>query len=360
MKNILFFLIVIFVLLAMNYYFFFKLQKNFHLSDNLIIFSKIILYILVFSPFLLKTAEAFNYLVFAKVLAYPVYLWLCFIFLFLVFGLLLDFLHIMNLINAGKIAFILPLCISLLIIIYGFYEASNIKIHTVQIKSSKIAKNYSPLKIVQISDLHLGLLTNEGNIKKIIKKIKNLNPHIVVCTGDLVDGEFFNGNNLKDIFLSLTPEYGKYCVTGNHEYYAGIDKSITFIKDSGFILLQNEVITLPNLINITGVNDETDPNSNLRDTTDIDEKLFTLLLKHRPDTNDNLNNLIDLQLSGHTHAGQVFPFNFLTYIFYPIKCSNLITKKDRQIYVNPGTGTWGPPIRFLAPPEITLIEIIAE
>ncbi len=126
-------------------------------------------------------------------------------------------------------------------------------------------------------------------------------------------------------------------------------------------------MTLPGLINIAGVDDPAArrfglyndiPESEL--LAGLDPGLFTLLLKHKPIVNKDSPGMFDLQLSGHTHRGQIFPFRFIVRMFFPKVSGYFDLKEDSHLYVSRGTGTWGPPIRFLSPPEVTVIDLVGE
>jgi predicted MPP superfamily phosphohydrolase len=156
---------------------------------------------------------------------------------------------------------------------------------------------------------------------------------------------------------------GKYAVTGNHEYYAGLKQAADFTQKAGFTLLHNNSISIKNGVVITGVDDPTagDSEKSASETellARIPDDNFSLLLKHRPEINMDAQQNFNLQLSGHTHQGQIFPFGWLIRLGYPMGHGLHQTAPDRHIYVSRGTGTWGPPIRVLAPPEITIIDLV--
>ncbi|MEF9427316.1 MAG: hypothetical protein L0956_09160 [Candidatus Mariimomonas ferrooxydans] len=170
---------------------------------------------------------------------------------------------------------------------------------------------------------------------------------------------------LAELFNKINLKYGKFAVTGNHEFYAGIDNSLDFTKRAGFKVIRGEGLTVSGLINIAGVDDPAGKNYNL--FKDVSEKKllsglprekFTLLLKHRPTTDKSSSGLFDLQLSGHTHKGQIFPFSFITRLYYPVHTGSSKLTDNSFLYVSRGSGTWGPPIRFLSPPEVTVIELV--
>jgi len=252
-----------------------------------------------------------------------------------------------------------------IIMAYGFFEAYNIRLEHVTIITDKLPKDLDRLKIVQISDVHLGVLVGEKRLNRILDKVKTAEPHILVSTGDLVDGHMENPDKLTTMLREIVTPQGKYAVTGNHEYYSGLSRSLDFLKQAGFVTLQREVKTLPNLIHIAGVDDPAgksqeadDNNSESLLLSNLSTNLFTFLLKHQPVIDQNAVNHFDLQLSGHTHNGQIFPFNLLTRLFYKLHPGLTRLQGGAFAYVSRGSGTWGPPARFLSPPEVALIEIV--
>jgi len=201
-------------------------------------------------------------------------------------------------------------------------------------------------------------------LERVVAQISAASPDILVSTGDLVDGEINRLTGLAELLTDIKPRYGKYAVIGNHEAYAGLRKALTFTEKAGFRVLRGESAVAGGLVNIAGVDDPVirrisneAPASEKRLFETLDRGRFTLLLKHRPAVEKESLGLFDLQLSGHVHKGQIFPFNLLTHLFYPVKMGYSRYPKGSALYVSRGTGTWGPPIRFLAPPEVTVIEL---
>jgi predicted MPP superfamily phosphohydrolase len=249
--------------------------------------------------------------------------------------------------------------------IYGYFEARNIRTERITLASPKIPQSLGKLTIVQISDVHLGLIVRDVRLQTILDKVKEASPDIVVSTGDLVDGQIDGLSGLAELLREVRPLYGKFAVTGNHEMYAGFNHSLKFMHSAGFRVLRGEAVTLPGLITIAGVDDPALSRSS-GSASEEEQRLlaafpneaFTVLLKHRPVIDKESLGRFDLQLSGHVHKGQLFPFNLVTYLFYPVKSGINNYPRNTALYVSRGTGTWGPPIRFLAPPEITIIELI--
>jgi hypothetical protein len=178
------------------------------------------------------------------------------------------------------------------------------------------------------------------------------------------------------LFRGLNLPLGMYAVTGNHEYYAGIDQAIAFKEHAGMQLLRNEALRVGGII-LAGMDDPTAQRFGGTLTPEIDvlaplpENRFVLLLKHQPIVDPDSIGLFDLQLSGHTHRGQIWPFYWLTRMVYeyrpglralaPSKSGEAYASgaaRESRVFIGNGSGTWGPPIRFFAPPQVGIIDIV--
>jgi predicted MPP superfamily phosphohydrolase len=266
-----------------------------------------------------------------------------------------------------RYSFLIPFWFSILITVYGSFEALSIRQEHIDLPTSKIPPEVGRIRIVQISDVHLGLIVGDKRLEKIIHKINTANPDILVSTGDLVDGQADNLAGLAERLRNISTKYGKFAITGNHEFYAGLSNSMAFTEKAGFTVLRGTGINVAGLLNIAGVDDEAGKPYGLMKQVSEKEMLsklprnqFTLFLKHRPVLAEEARGLIDLQLSGHTHKGQIFPFSIITKLYYPNQAGLMAFEKNNHLYVSRGTGTWGPPIRFLAPPEVTIIDLVSE
>lgn len=375
-----FFISFILIYGGVHLYVFLKVKAALHPGKMVQRFTAFFLIAMISAPFFVRLYEKNGLETFAYLTAHVGFIWMGVIFLFFIYGVLIDFWRLL-IFTAGallkkdlltlrpspKFAFFIPLLISMAIASYGYFEAMDVKTERLAIKSAKISPEEGRIKIVQISDVHLGHIVREARLKKILDKVKSEEPDILVCTGDLVDGLRSDLNDISNLFKEINPRYGKFAITGNHEYYAGIEQSLEFIKKSGFRILRGEGLTVASVINIAGVDDHADINSGSANSVFEKEMLsklpkdkFTLFLKHRPFIDEDLNGLFDLQLSGHTHKGQIFPFNFFVGRFFPfINGYHKITDIS-SIYISRGSGTWGPPIRFLSLPEVTVIELVSE
>ncbi len=367
----------------MHVYAFFKLRDAFrsitHLSGFLISW----MIIMTFVPLLVRVAEQLRMERTALVIAWPGYLWMGFLFIFTSILFFTDavsysyrFLiphssirlpEFISLTTSSRIALLLASVAS----IYACIEAGRIRTDHVVITSPKILASVSRIRIVQISDLHIGLLLQKDRLKKILEKIRETEPDILISTGDLVDGKLNREdamselNPLAALLASVPASSGKFAIIGNHEVYAGLSQSVDFSRAAGFTMLRNRSISLANNITITGIDDPA-ANPQAHDNPLIETALlnsvspesFHLLLKHRPKILPESDGRFDLQLSGHVHGGQIFPFNLLVRLVHPIPCGTTITKAGSHIHVSRGTGTWGPPMRLFVPPEITVIDIL--
>ncbi len=329
--------------------------------------------LMIFAPITTRLLEKGGQDIPARISALLGYSWLGFLFYafwgFLLIGALGIIFKLVNLVAGsslptftGPTAAVCVLATALAINIYGYFEARSIRVERIVIKTAKLPVGTDRLRIAQISDVHIGLLVREDRVAAILSKVSAENPDILVSTGDLVDGEMAGIDALPALFGKLQPRLGKYAITGNHEVYAGLNQSLTAEKAFGFTVLSGQVTTVGNILNIVGVDD---PATGLpEDEKAVLEKaqngLFTLLLKHRPDPLKESLGLFDLQLSGHTHYGQLFPFRYISELVYPLQNGPYYLEKGSILYTSRGSGTWGPPVRVLAPPEITIFDIVRE
>jgi predicted MPP superfamily phosphohydrolase len=360
--------LVVSILLAsyvgMHYYLYRKLRWIFPRQKKIIIIS---LCLLASSLLIVEAMTHTGFSHFVMPLAWVSSLWTGYVFIFFAFAGMLDIVtKVVSLLDKDNTLIhikqrtkgILSSGIVLLICIYGFISAQQINILSYTLAATKLQQ---PITIVQVADLHLGLLSNKAHIQKLVDDINSLKPDIIVSTGDLVDMQLDYLDGFSSILAKLTAKDGKFTVYGNHEAIAGLEKSRAFIERAGFTLLSNNGIKLDHLINIVGIDDpavygefNTSGEQEEKILGEFSPGLFTLLLKHQPVVAPETRGMFDLQLSGHTHGGQIFPFTLLTKFFYhaPFGLSKIGT--ESWLYVSKGAGTWGPPMRVLAKPEVSV------
>ncbi len=244
--------------------------------------------------------------------------------------------------------------------LYGIFEAQDLRVETVRLESAKLPDGHPGWRIVQVSDLHLGLIHQQEALAPIVVRIAQLRPDLLVATGDIVDAELSHLDGLSLLWQEVEAPLGKYAVTGNHEYYAGLDQALAFLERSGFTLLRQASHSPAPHLTLIGIDDpgrgQTAEDAPLPDV--LRAEGFTVLLKHRPVPPKHAEGRFDLQLSGHAHRGQIFPFNLLTRLRYPLQDGLHALPGGSWLYASRGTGTWGPPMRVYSPPELTLFEIV--
>ena len=241
--------------------------------------------------------------------------------------------------------------------LFSIYNAAReIKIKTIEISSSKLSHEFDGFKIVQLSDLHLGILNDAKWLEKIVDATNKLAPDLIVITGDLMDEDI---GSFSDILKQFESKYGVYAITGNHEYFPGIRKFNKLTRNSGIIVLNNSSATIADAIELIGINDpeakrfgHNPPNID-KALENCDTTKPVILLFHRPTHfKEFVQKGVDIQLSGHTHFGQITPMGIIVFIIYGKYAYGLHKFKNSYIYTTSGTGTWGPPMRLFSRSEI--------
>ncbi|MDK2958804.1 MAG: uncharacterized protein PWP47_848 [Synergistaceae bacterium] len=327
-----------------------------------------------------------------KVLSYSGYVWMAFMFMTFAWFVLIDLARLLfyildsivstrfgDLLGSPKLRAAVAVSAALSICLYGWFEALNVRTVTITIPTSKLSRGADRVRIAQLSDVHLGGIIQEERLAAMLDAVRKAEPDMLVVTGDLVDGAMEERRPEVALFRSLKLPHGIYAVTGNHEYYAGIDQSLAFMEHAGLRVLRNEAVRAGGVI-LAGVDDKTGNRYGRPAAQDasvlagMPPNRFVVLLKHQPLIDHDAVGLFDLQLSGHTHGGQIWPFYWVTRAVYDYRpglraiappersgqAHAAPLKRQSRIYVNNGAGTWGPPIRFLTPPEVTIIDIVRE
>jgi len=240
----------------------------------------------------------------------------------------------------------------------------------VRVPIARLPAELEGLRIAQISDLHVGPMIRGGYVERVVQRVLDLKPDLIAVTGDLADGVPEKLKVQVQPLSKLKAPLGVYYVTGNHEYYWGAQAWIDKAAELGFIPLLNEnriVSVRGSKVLVAGVTDTfaeqfiPSHRSDPAKAAATDEKpALKILLAHRPDSCLEAEPAgFDLQLSGHTHGGQFFPFSLLIPLFH--RYWRGLNRHGRLwLYVNQGTGYWGPPDRFAVPSEITLLHMTKE
>ncbi len=255
------------------------------------------------------------------------------------------------------------LSLSLILIIISLVNvAVGYRIKTINIPVNK-QTNQKNIRMIQLTDLHFTRNMSNQFPRQILKDCNELKPDFVFITGDLLDDGFTALQDKLQILKQIQSKYGIFIIPGNHEYYNGIKNLERTADYMGATLLLNKGVTIPGLVNISGITDKTalsfkmeGPNID-KATSNIDRNLPTVLLSHQPlYMKEAAKQGIELTLSGHTHAGQIPPMDLLTKFVF--KYSWGLYKLDNSyIYTSCGTGIWGPPMRLTSRSELVVLEM---
>lgn len=223
-----------------------------------------------------------------------------------------------------------------------------------------------PLRIVAVSDIHLGSVIRKRSMRHLSEMIRDEKPDLVLFLGDLIDGSIgpvLRGDLLSYLTLPYLP-YGKFAITGNHEYIGDIKKTVPYIESKGIRVLKDEVVTLPDGVQIIGRLDRSANQGSASGRVPLDSLLAktdptrpVILLDHQPyGLSDLAGTAVDLQLSGHTHHGQIWPLTFVTSKMFELSHGYAMFGKTHAI-VSSGFGIWGPRMRIGTRPEIVVISL---
>lgn len=242
------------------------------------------------------------------------------------------------------------------------------KVVDVEVTLEQLPAAFDGFVIVQMSDVHVGPTIGRPFVEKMVQAANSLKPDLVAITGDLVDGSVENLGRHTAPLAELKSVHGSFFVTGNHEYYSGAQEWVSELRRLGISVLQNESQRIERngeSFLLAGVNDhragDFGDSPNLASALRVrKEKEEVVLLAHQPrEITEAILHNVGLQLSGHTHGGQFWPWNWLVYLVQPV-VSGLARFQRTQIYVNSGTGYWGPPMRLGTESEITRVTLRSE
>ncbi len=247
-----------------------------------------------------------------------------------------------------------------------------VAVKKIRVPIAKLPKRMSGFKIVQITDVHVGPTIGGAFIDDLVQKTNAMEPDVVAITGDLVDGSVATLAPFVAGLAKITAKHGVFFVTGNHEYYSGVDEWIAHLTSMGIRVLRNERVVIGEAggadggFDLAGVDDAHAASYGHGHGMNIpkalrgrDESRAIVLLAHQPKAIfDAKKGNVDLQLSGHTHGGQLFPWNYFVKLDQPY-VEGLFDHDGTKIYVSPGTGYWGPPMRLGTRAEITCVELVS-
>jgi hypothetical protein len=254
----------------------------------------------------------------------------------------------------------------LLALAAGRLNAARPIVRRLELRIPKPLPDHETLTVVAISDLHLGTLIGAARLARIVERINALQPDVILLLGDVLD-ESVPPVVREDIGAGLSrlqARCGVFAITGNHEYIGGVGPATRYLEQKGLRLLRDEVVTLPCGLQLAGREDLVRPRFTGQPRRPLKELLAhidpsrpVILLDHQPWKLDQAAALgVDLQLSGHTHHGQLWPFQLVTRLVYDLS-HGYARRGATQFYVTCGVGTWGPPVRLSSRPEIMEIRL---
>lgn len=267
--------------------------------------------------------------------------------------------------KAAQVAFAAVLGAALAVVIYGYFNAQRIRLRTLDIAIRKPIAASHCLNIVMASDIHLGLIISCKRLEIIVDKINELEPDIVLLPGDIVD-ETVSADveqRMVGILQKIRAPYGVYAVPGNHEYYSGFERAMECLNKGNVTVLLDRAVKIADAFYLLGRQDRSalrigGKRKSLNEILmNIDHHLPLILLDHQPfHLEEAEQNAVDLQLSGHTHNGQLFPFDFINRTIYE-NSWGYSQRGNTHYYVSCGAGTWGPPARTAGVSEIVQIRM---
>lgn len=377
------------VLLGGHYLVYLSITRFFPISDpgirKTILWTMAFLAIAIFPSALLVRAytnifTGFLYQVTSVWTGLFIYLFMAAILTWLIFGVgcLFRFSPNMRIVSIGLVLLVV------VVTVVGMWRAKHPIVKRIDVKIDTLPDHWRNRTIVHLSDVHLGVINGTGFLRRVVEQVNSLEPDLILITGDLFDGMAGELSSFPGLLNSLKASKGVFFVTGNHEGYLGLDDPLSVMKETDIRVLDDEIVDLEGL-QIVGISyPEYQRQNNVRNLLEesgaFDSSKPSILLYHTPtnieeDNKDRIEQQnraywspdttmtlakevgIDLQLSGHTHKGQLFPFGFLTRRIYNGYDYGLHRDGRFHIYVTSGVGTWGPPMRIGSSSEIVAIRL---
>ena len=305
--------------------------------------------------------------------------WLAFMLYFILIAILIDLSRILNYFfhiypqvfyadyqKTKLIALMGSFVLVSIIVVAGYINARHPRVKTLEIHIAKTVQGDKKLDIVMASDIHLGTLIAKRKANKLVEQINAIHPDLVLFAGDVVDEDLAPviKNNLGANLCQIKSKLGVYAIPGNHEYIGGAEAAIKYLSSHGIKMLRDTSILVDNRFYLVGRDDRDKPRFSGRERKSledimkgVDRRYPVILMDHQPFAlHKAVEQGVDLQLSGHVHHGQMWPFNYITKAIYEISWGYKQIGQT-HFYVSSGFGTWGPPVRLGNRPEIVHILI---
>jgi uncharacterized protein len=306
-------------------------------------------------------------------------IWFAFLLYFFLSIVLIDLLRLINwklnffpafitqnYVTAKFITGVVIVIVVSIVILFGYLNTRNIVVNTHDINLPKKSGKLDELNVVLVADFHLTPINDGKKLKEIVEVINSLNPDIVLMPGDIVDDKvgILKIRKIGDDLRNIRSKYGVYASNGNHEFIVGIDEALPYLQSLDVKVLSDSAELIDESFFVIGRDDRARKNFTGVDRKPLAEILEnvnknypTIIIDHTPlELDEIVKNNIDLQLSGHTHHGQLFPANLITSMIYEVSWGHL-KKGNTQFYVTCGVGTWGPPVRIGSDSEVVNLKI---
>lgn len=361
---------------AMHLYFWYRAWRAFPKLRLAHVPIGLFLLVMVLAPVLFRAFDREEWTTAQRWLAFVGFTWIAPIFWFCILGGLVE---TWNLVVHGvgvwspwvrrwrvpaRAQFVASIAVVVVLSMWSLVEAARPKVLEYHISVPQWPARAPPVRILHLSDLHLSSGRGWGILKRVGEAVETWKPNVVVVTGDLLDTPPEHVPDMVAYLAGLHAPLGKFSVLGNHEFYTGVDESLRFNRAAGFRVLRGESVSVSPYLRIAGVDDPSGTFMGFRCHNDEAKAMppcpatqVYVLLKHQPTVSPSRVGRYILQLSGHTHGGQIFPFHLVLWEMYPFGPGLHDLGRGSKLYLSRGAGTWGPAMRLAAPPEITLFEL---
>lgn len=379
MRFLFFFIIALTLYGLINYYVFIRGWQAIPHASTVRTYYLIIFWLVVLSFILGRVLENFLPSSTSQVLIWIGSFWLGAMVYFLLIVALLDFLRLLNhwfplfpsfiTVNypkAKQVTALVAIGTVTITLLAGYINALSPRVRTLNLNVSKNANGVRSVNLVIVSDIHLGTIVGSSRFSHIVDKINQLNPDLVILPGDIVDEDLgpVIRKNLGETLKNIKSVFGVIAVTGNHEYIGGVEKACKYLAEHNVLVLRDSILKVNDSFFIVGREDRSKKGFTGKQRKPLEELMAlvdksypVILLDHQPVSLwQGAQNGVDLQISGHTHHGQIWPLTYITDLIYEVSCGYK-KKGNTQIYVSAGAGTWGPPIRIGTSPEIVNIKL---
>lgn len=372
---VIFFSIVLLVYFSVNYYIYHRGVQLLPPAAAYKGWLKAGFWILVSTYILGRVIERFHISWFTDVLTWTGSFWLAAMLYFFMLVLVIDILRVSNFfigyfpplfytekfklgLLAGSISAVF------LVVLAGHINAVNTNIRKLTIEIDKPANGVKQVKIALASDIHMGTIIGPNRMNRLVNKIDQMQPDLILFAGDVVDEDLqpVIRHNLGEVLLKLKAPMGIYAITGNHEYIGGVNQAVKYLEAHNITFLRDSAVKISNAFYLAGREDRSKNSSGKRKDINeilmaVDKSLPIIMMDHQPFELDKVVEAgVDVQFSGHTHHGQMWPLNYITQAIYEVSMGYK-KKGNSHFYVSNGYGSWGPPVRIGNRPEIVEVLI---